>query len=84
MPYYYADAFEEANGTIAPGKYHEGVLESGIDDIPPGCRTVIYDASLSPARFVLQTHPSWDTPPLGWVSKTVGEINTDYPGLIGD
>jgi hypothetical protein len=85
MPsYYYAEAFTEPDtGKVAPGKNTGGGLESGLDSIPPGCKALLVDEGQSPARFVLSLHDSYNTPAPGWVSKTAGEVDTDYPGLLG-
>lgn len=84
MPhYYYADCFEETNGTCAPGKDTGSGLESGLDSIPPCCRNLKLDETLSPARFVLRLHDDYNTPAPGWVAKTPAEVEADYPGLIG-
>lgn len=84
MPfYYYAQAFTEEDGTCAPGKDTGAGLESGLDAIPPGCKALLVDAGLFPSRFILSLHNAYNSPAAGWVSKTSGEVEADYPGLIG-
>jgi hypothetical protein len=81
--YYYADAYIEPNGTSAPGKDTGSGLESGLDAIPPCCKALKVDIGHTPHRYVLQLHDSYNTPAPGWAEKTTGEIETDYPGLLG-
>lgn len=84
MPsYYYADSFTEPDGSRAPGKDTGGGLESGIADIPPCCLSLKLDEALDPPRFVLRLHDSYNNPAPGWVAKTAGEVEADYPGLLG-
>jgi len=84
MPfYYYADAFTEPDGNIAPGKDIGSGLESGLDVIGPGCKALTFDENITPPRFVLQLHDNFNNPAPGWVPKTSGEVEADYPGLLG-
>jgi hypothetical protein len=81
--YCYADCYTEEDGSKAPGKLVDGELVSGAGQIPPGCRSVHFDRSMTPERFVLQLHPLHVRPLDGWVAKTVEEIEADYPGVLG-
>jgi hypothetical protein len=83
VPYYYADCFTEEDGSRAPGQVVDGELVSGLDVIPPRCRTLRFDESLTPERFVMELHPDFDLPMSGWTSKTAEEIEADYPGIFG-
>jgi hypothetical protein len=82
MYYYYADAFEEEDGSISPA----AVDDQGnavAPDIPPACQALHFDRERDPRRFVLSLDPRWPTPPPGWVPVTEAQIEADYPGLLG-
>lgn len=83
MLYFYADCFEEVDGSKAPGQNFGAGTVSAMGEVPPACTALHFDVSLSPARFVLQLDPRWPTPLPGWIQKTAEEIEVDYPGLLG-
>jgi hypothetical protein len=77
MVYFYVPPFVE-NGLTSLGEDDGG----GVIYSEPGPSYQALTLDDSVPRFVLQTPPDTAGRP-GWEIKTEGEVEADYPGLIG-
>ena len=80
--YYYSDAYvDPETEQIDPSEETTGG-ELIASSPPLGTSALKLDRERDPFRFVLKV-PAGSTIPVAWEQKTVEEVNTDYPDLIG-